>query len=441
ATTSGGSGGCIPTLNDNVHFDANSFSASGQVVTVDAEAYCHDMDWTGVTNTPEFTTANTHYNHLNIHGSLTMATDMIWDFNVGGYQSYLRFRSTDAGETITMNGQTFDQQTYFEGVGGEWNLQDAFSISTIVHVDNGTFNTNNQDVTAAAFYSSSTDLREVNLGSSLITLTGGSYSYPSWNINATNMTLDATNAVFMLTSTGGPHFRGAGFDYNTVSFTNGSSGSIDGNGNTFNSVSFASHASIDGYSTFNGPVTFGSNLQISNSSGGYHVFTEDIVIPGYFYSSGVSSTYRNRYKNVQVGEYVSYLRYNVIEHLDVTGYGNFRGGNSIDSLTLEIGETYEFHSTTDTIQMHLEAVGSCQDLLWLRSYNEGTQQSLYMPAAATMNVQYANIRDLAGIGGANFEAFSSTDLGNNAGWTINAPTGIDLYWVGGTGNWNDAANW
>ncbi|MBK8450227.1 MAG: hypothetical protein IPL42_09510 [Saprospiraceae bacterium] len=49
--TSGGvSSGCIPTLIDNVFFDANSFSGGGQTVTVNLQSYCKNMNWTGVTN-------------------------------------------------------------------------------------------------------------------------------------------------------------------------------------------------------------------------------------------------------------------------------------------------------------------------------------------------------------------------------------------------------
>lgn len=33
------------------------------------------------------------------------------------------------------------------------------------------------------------------------------------------------------------------------------------------------------------------------------------------------------------------------------------------------------------------------------------------------------------------------DLGNNNGWTLNAKTTADLYWVGGTGNWSQGIHW
>ena len=48
ATSSGGTPDpCVPTANDNVIFDANSFSATAQTVTVDYAASARDMTWDG----------------------------------------------------------------------------------------------------------------------------------------------------------------------------------------------------------------------------------------------------------------------------------------------------------------------------------------------------------------------------------------------------------
>src|SRR5690348_13596722 len=70
ATTSGGNvfHVTIPTLNDNVYFDANSFSAASQSVTFDNTfIYCNNMDWSGATNTP---TVYGLSSKLNVYGSL-----------------------------------------------------------------------------------------------------------------------------------------------------------------------------------------------------------------------------------------------------------------------------------------------------------------------------------------------------------------------------------
>ena len=80
ATSSGGSTfhTQAPTSTDNVYFDANSFTGTSQIVTLDVYAYCNDMDWTGVTNFP---TVTGNSNDLFMYGSLTMAADMSADLN------------------------------------------------------------------------------------------------------------------------------------------------------------------------------------------------------------------------------------------------------------------------------------------------------------------------------------------------------------------------
>lgn len=69
ATTSGGTTfhSQPPSSANNVYFDANSFSLAEQTVTIDAAAYCNDMDWTGVTNKPNLVI--TPSNKLTVSGS------------------------------------------------------------------------------------------------------------------------------------------------------------------------------------------------------------------------------------------------------------------------------------------------------------------------------------------------------------------------------------
>lgn len=82
AFTSGGAGqassGCIPTRYDSVYFDANSFSAGGQTVTVDVTAECANMDWRGVTNTPTFYKPN-NCASVFVYGSLFFDANMVFN--------------------------------------------------------------------------------------------------------------------------------------------------------------------------------------------------------------------------------------------------------------------------------------------------------------------------------------------------------------------------
>ena len=111
ATTSGGSTFHIqiPTQSDNVFFDANSFTASSEIVTVNVNAVCANMDWTGALYDPEFY-GSTSFT-LSIHGSLTLIEDMNFNFLGTVY-----FESLLTGKTITSAGQSFKQNVYFNNV-------------------------------------------------------------------------------------------------------------------------------------------------------------------------------------------------------------------------------------------------------------------------------------------------------------------------------------
>ncbi len=121
-TTSGGTTfhAQAPTLSDNVFFDANSFTVAGQIVTINVNAVCADMNWTGVLNNPQLARDGTTSRTLSIHGSLTLTAAMNFNFLGAVY-----FESISTGAVIKSAGQSFKNDVYFNNVGG-WILQDGF---------------------------------------------------------------------------------------------------------------------------------------------------------------------------------------------------------------------------------------------------------------------------------------------------------------------------
>lgn len=120
-TDGGAPGTCIPNGGSNVHFTALSGFSPGDQVTVSVDAYCGNMDWTGVTGEPEFFHPVDGAVNLHIYDSLTLDAGM--DFNFGGW---VRFRTSDTA-TITSVGHEFMFQVMFEGT-GVWELQDTFKV-------------------------------------------------------------------------------------------------------------------------------------------------------------------------------------------------------------------------------------------------------------------------------------------------------------------------
>ena len=124
ATSTGGGTfhASAPTASTNVVFDASSFSGGGQIVSINVDANCKNMTWTGATNSPtlDFTGSGLD---LFVAGSMTFISAM---YLTQTADPYIRFTSTSSGNTVTTASITLPT-TYFEGVGGEWTLQDAFT--------------------------------------------------------------------------------------------------------------------------------------------------------------------------------------------------------------------------------------------------------------------------------------------------------------------------
>lgn len=253
ATTSGGNvfHVVLPRTTDNVIFDANSFTASGQMLTINVKAECNNMNWTGVTNTPKLRVNNNFNDGLNIYGSLTFGSDMTTEFSVPTY-----FRSTSTGKTITMFGKRI-MWAYFEGVGGEWTFQDDFYAGEGVFLNHGTLNTNNKAFSAYYFSSNNSNVRTLNVGSSAVTLW---YGQP-WDIRGSNLTYISNGANFTCRDGG---FYGGNYNYNDISFSENGLIETD-NGTVFNNVVFEKNGTINGNHVFNN-VTFGKSAIINGTN-------------------------------------------------------------------------------------------------------------------------------------------------------------------------------
>jgi hypothetical protein len=287
SATSGGVGGAsVPTSVDNVYFDVNSFTLTGQIVTVDANTTCLDMDWTGALNNPSF------FNNLgyqqNVYGSLTLITGMSI---TGGSGGSFYFLSTATGKTITTAGKTCKNFS-FNG-GGAWTLQDSVDISSGVFTHaNGTLNTNSQTIIAAIFRCNGATTRTLTLGSSTIT------GISEITFTSTGLTLTPNTSTIKMTGNS-TAFAGGGLTYNNVQLQ-GTPITITGS-NTFNTLTLTAGKTVNLTSgttqtvtslvcngTMASPstlqsVTGGSPATIALPAGRYfirHTSIQDITITG-----------------------------------------------------------------------------------------------------------------------------------------------------------------
>lgn len=263
ASSSGGAGGAgVPTSTDDVVFDANSSGGGNFAVTITgtatAPALCQDFTASSLSHVMTLTMGATA--QLDCYGSMTLpATNFAFSGTSG---SIIFFKATTTGKTVTSNGVSFGSVLVnFNGVGGGWTLGSAFTSSVTVGVTSGTLSTNNYNITAAAIFSAYDTTREINLGSSSVTLAGTS----ALNMSVTtNLTFNAGTSTITC-SNAGPTFTGGGQTFYNVTFSSASNGTVTINGdNTFNDLIFTSTTSVTriinlgGNQTVSGTLTFGT---------------------------------------------------------------------------------------------------------------------------------------------------------------------------------------
>ncbi|MBU0486555.1 MAG: SprB repeat-containing protein, partial [Bacteroidetes bacterium] len=337
ATTSGGATFhlSVPGVDDDVYFDANSFPLPlmGQAVTVDFQSYCRNIDWTGVTNTPDL--AGNSW--LEIYGSLTFVPGMTATFN--GMTS---FKSPDPGNTIDFSTVVLNLNSIeFDGA-GEWTLLSDLDMSAVgfgnFNFIKGTFYTNDKNITTGWFSSWANNARTLHFGNSVITCQNIQLNNP------TTLTFDAGTSTIIIENS---WFDGQNLTYYDVTFDPSWPNDVFFMGsNTFHKLSFDS----------------------PNATG--------IIFPA---------------------------------------------GGTQTLFDIDFGAT-------------------CSKRKNIMSSTTGTQATI-KKISGTVQEDNLNIKDIKIIGGASFITDNGINLGNVTNWTINEAAPTTLYWVGGTGSWNDTDHW
>jgi hypothetical protein len=201
ATTSGGAGGAsVPTIADDVFFDANS---GGATVNIQGARSAKSINCTG------FVGGLGGSGALTIAGSFTLAAGM--SFSKGGQTTF-----TGTG-TLTTAGKSFSGGITINGVGITLTLADALLSSDTLTLTQGTFDPANYNVSLYGLNSSNANVRTLTMGSGLWTLSGASLDV--WNTSTTtNLTFNKDTADILLTSTAinTRNFFGGGLSFNKL---------------------------------------------------------------------------------------------------------------------------------------------------------------------------------------------------------------------------------
>jgi hypothetical protein len=261
ATSGGGGGASAPTSADNAIFDTLS-NATAYAVTIGTNAVCLDVTIAGpaagnVTITSGATAV------INVFGSWTnAATGVVFTTTSG---ANINFLATTTGKTITTNNVTLSAMTTtYGGIGGGWTLGSAFTATSPLIFNAGTFNTANFAITTNGLQRTLTNTTVLNFGSSAISASGN--STPIIFSTSTGLTINAGTSTITCSGSA-PTFAGGGFTFYNISFTGSGANvttTITG-ANTFNNLSFTSVGSdglrqivISANQTINGTLTIGA---------------------------------------------------------------------------------------------------------------------------------------------------------------------------------------
>ncbi|MEO0727214.1 MAG: gliding motility-associated C-terminal domain-containing protein [Bacteroidota bacterium] len=240
--SSGGPGGeCIPTPQDDVIFDANSFADANPFVfnSLGSHMYCRDMRWeAGVANMPQY-----NANYLDIFGSLTIEAAMTWNLT---FASFLG----SGDHTITTSGVPLFT-VRFNGT-GTFTLQDFLEANSI-RFDRGTFDTNNQNIRALDMGAHSlANTKSLILNDSYIELIGPNPNpfLATFSIISDGMTIDPGNSILELSHPQSGVEFSYSLDLNNVIFS-APDGDVyvDTENGFFNLLSFSGSAEMIGRNT------------------------------------------------------------------------------------------------------------------------------------------------------------------------------------------------
>ena len=227
--TSGGAGGfSVPTLSDNVFFDANSNVGTGAftVTMTNASRLCNNFTASGLDGT--MTLAGTV--SLQIAGDFTLPSTNFVRTATGQF-----FFVATTGKTITTNGVSL-RNIQFNGVGGVWQLGSALTCATI-NLANGTFDLNGKTCTQSNTFITTTGTKNLTFnGGSLVCAVQGITAFNNDSPTGFTTTAGTGTGTISMTAATAKTFVGGGATFNCT-LNQGGLGTLTITGsNTFSNI-------------------------------------------------------------------------------------------------------------------------------------------------------------------------------------------------------------
>jgi hypothetical protein len=175
-----------------------------------------DISFTGAARFVQANTITTYgsFDFTNA-GSPTTSSNYQWSFES---------QARNGTQTFTRSGKTLNITMEIRVVGATFQLQDDLTSSSTILLYNGTFDANDNDVTALYFWSSNSNTRSVLMGTGTWTLTGLYSSISSWYIvTTTGLTFNAETSTIVFSYVGASENQIylAGQTFHNITFAGG----------------------------------------------------------------------------------------------------------------------------------------------------------------------------------------------------------------------------
>lgn len=288
ATSSGGTPAIsnFPLAQDTAVFDDTGAITT---LTIDASYNVGSVDMSSRTSAMTYALTSSNLNVCN------------GDFKTGSGISYSTgVDLTFAGRTtqaIVTAGKTLSFGVTLNSPSGTLNLSDALTTSSArsISITNGTFNTNNYTVSTGYLQSSNSNTRAINLGSSVLTLSGT--GTPILFTIPTNLTFNAGTSTINLSSASAQNFQGGSQTFYNVAVTGTGAKTIFGS-NTFNTLSNSTQPITINWTA--GTTQTFTNFNLTGTAG--NLVTNLSTTPGAQYTLKKGSTWNVGANSVDYGD-------------------------------------------------------------------------------------------------------------------------------------------
>ena len=187
SSTSGGVGGIgVPSQNDNVFIDQNSFTIAKQILTINTAASLKNL----TISIDYFTLASSDNSSLTIHGSI--AVPRVFDNQL---TCDIHLKSKNINTSLDFGWGKWNSNIYFEGLGSYVLKSPIQAHEKTVTLVRGTVDMNGNDILCNEFISSSNQKRK------LISTHSSILAYEKWETSKTKFTYDFSKTkIYVISS-------------------------------------------------------------------------------------------------------------------------------------------------------------------------------------------------------------------------------------------------